>query len=145
MIVLDVGCGPGVYSIEMARLVSKNGKVIAADLQAGMLNKLKAKIAGKDIETRIVLHKCQKRKIGVSDRVDFILAFYMVHEVPDKQYFFKELSGILKNNGRMLIIEPKFHVSGQAFREMINIANDNGLKSAKAPKVFYSRTVILEH
>ncbi len=33
MTVLDVGCGPGFFSIEMARLVGADGSVIAADLQ----------------------------------------------------------------------------------------------------------------
>jgi len=42
---LDVGCGPGLFSIEMAAMVGKNGRVIAADLQEGMLKKLKNKIS----------------------------------------------------------------------------------------------------
>jgi ubiquinone/menaquinone biosynthesis C-methylase UbiE len=37
MTVLDIGCGPGFFSIEMAQLVGKSGKVFAADLQEGML------------------------------------------------------------------------------------------------------------
>ncbi|MCX6138897.1 MAG: methyltransferase domain-containing protein, partial [Ignavibacteriales bacterium] len=37
MTVLDIGCGPGFFSIEMAKMVGKTGKVISADLQEGML------------------------------------------------------------------------------------------------------------
>jgi ubiquinone/menaquinone biosynthesis C-methylase UbiE len=64
MTVLDLGCGPGFFSIEMAKMVNESGKVIAADLQEGMLEKLKKKIAGTDLETRIKLHKCGQKKIG---------------------------------------------------------------------------------
>ena len=44
MTVLDVGCGPGFFSIEMARMVGKSGRVIAADMQEGMLQIIKVKI-----------------------------------------------------------------------------------------------------
>jgi ubiquinone/menaquinone biosynthesis C-methylase UbiE len=37
MTVLDIGCGPGLFSVEMARMVGKSGRVIAVDLQEGML------------------------------------------------------------------------------------------------------------
>ena len=38
MIVLDVGCGPGFFSIELAQMVGNSGRVVAADLQEGMLS-----------------------------------------------------------------------------------------------------------
>ena len=38
MTVMDLGCGPGFFTIEMARMVGKNGNVTAVDLQEGMLN-----------------------------------------------------------------------------------------------------------
>ena len=46
MTVLDLGCGPGFFSIEIAKLLNNSGKVIAADLQEGMLDKLRKKIKG---------------------------------------------------------------------------------------------------
>ena len=46
MTALDIGCGPGFFSIEMAKMVGRNGKVISADLQEGMLKKLGKKIKG---------------------------------------------------------------------------------------------------
>ena len=39
MTVLDIGCGPGFFTIDMARIVGDSGRVIAADLQAAMLQK----------------------------------------------------------------------------------------------------------
>ncbi|NTV47311.1 MAG: class I SAM-dependent methyltransferase, partial [Chlorobiales bacterium] len=84
MTVLDVGCGPGFFSTGMAQLVGKSGRVIAADLQEGMLQKIRDKISGTELEDRITLHKCEETRIGVSEPVDFVLLFYMVHEVPNK-------------------------------------------------------------
>ena len=143
MIVLDVGCGPGLFSVEMATMVGEFGKVIAVDLQEGMLKKLENKIAGKKIAKRIELHQCEKNKIGISEKVDFVLAFYMIHEVPNQMDFFKEIKSILKPNGKIFIIEPKFHVSKRAFEDTINIAKEAGLKPFKKEKVFFSRAVVL--
>lgn len=145
MTVLDVGCGPGFFTIEMAKLVGKAGRVIAADLQEGMLDKLADKIAGKEIEKRISLHQCDKDRIGVTEKVDFVLVFYMVHEVPDQKNFFREIHSILKPGGKMLVIEPKFHVSGENFRNTLNIAREAGFKPLKRERVFMSRAVVLGH
>ena len=145
MTALDLGCGPGFFSVEMAIMVGESGLVIATDLQEGMLQKLKNKIRGTEIEKRIKLHKCEEDKIGVSENVDFVLAFYMVHEVPDQKKFFEEIKSILKPNGKALIVEPKlFHVSKGAFKESIMKAKEIGLEPVEKPRIFLSRAVILE-
>ena len=144
MTVLDVGCGPGLFSIEMAALVGASGKVIAADLQEGMLQRLESKIQGKEIESRIKLHQCQEDKIGVSENVDFALAFYMLHEVADQEEFLKEIKSILKPAGRIFIVEPKFHVSKKAMQITISRAKEIGLELVEKPEIFFSRSVILK-
>jgi ubiquinone/menaquinone biosynthesis C-methylase UbiE len=143
MTVLDLGCGPGFFTIEIARMLSGPGKVIAADLQDGMLEKVKSKIQGTELEQRIVLHKCLTNTIGAVKNVDFILAFYMIHEVPDHDRLFNELRSILKPDGKLYIIEPKFHVTKKAFAEMMNKVRSNGFEIIAQPKVFFSRAVLL--
>jgi ubiquinone/menaquinone biosynthesis C-methylase UbiE len=144
MTVLDVGCGPGFFSIDMAQMVGKPGRVIASDLQEGMLQKLRDKIQGTELEERITLHKCEENRIGVSEKVDFVLAFYMVHEVPRQEEFFHEIGAIIKPNGQVLIVEPPFRVSKRAFEETIRKARDAGFRLTERPKVFLSKAVILK-
>lgn len=141
--VLDIGCGPGVFSVAMAEMVGESGQVIAADLQEGMLQKLCDKIKGTELEKRIELHKCEADKIGISKKVDFVLAFYVVHEVPDHESLFREIRGLLKPNGKALIVEPNFHVSRKAFAETINLAKNLGFEVIGTPKIFVSRSVAL--
>jgi len=105
MTVLDIGCGPGFFSIDMAQMVGSTGRVIASDLQEGMLGKLRDKIKGTELEERIILHKCGKNKIALSENVDFVLAFYMVHEISNHDEFFSEIESLLRPNGQVFIVE----------------------------------------
>lgn len=141
---LDVGCGPGFFSIELAHLVGPTGHVVAADLQAGMLEKLRHKIKGTDLEKRITTVQCERDGINVSEKVDFILAFYMVHEVPDQVSFFRQLKPLLKEGGRGLLVEPKlFHVSKEAFQATLGLAEQAGFRIAPGPKLLLSWSALL--
>jgi ubiquinone/menaquinone biosynthesis C-methylase UbiE len=142
---LDVGCGPGFFSIYMAEMVGESGNVIAADLQEGMLEKLRTKIKGTELEGRITLHKCQEEKISVLEGVDFVLLFYVVHEIEKKEEFFNEIVTILKPEGQVLIVEPPFHVSKTEFEEIVRKSREAGLKEVGRPKVFLSKTVLLKN
>lgn len=144
MVILDVGCGSGFFTVELAKIINNSGKVIAADLQEGMLNKVKQKIQGSEIENKIILHKCGKNKIGVSEKVDLVLAFYMVHEVPDQNRFFKEIKSILIPNGILFVVEPKFHVSQTDFECTIKNAIAFGFKPVKKPRIYLSRSLVLK-
>ena len=144
MTVLDLGCGPGLFTVELAQMVGKEGRVIAADLQEGMLRKLREKIQGTYLEERITVHKCEVNRLGLSEGVDFVLAFYMVHEVPDQGNLFNEIKSILKPNGQVFIVEPPFHTSKKAFEETIRKAKDAGLMVVDRPKMFPNKAVILQ-
>jgi len=143
MTVLDLGCGPGFFSIEIAKLLAGSGKVIAADLQEGMLEKVKNKIKGTELEQRIEIHKCESSKIGISEKVDFVLLFYMIHEVTNQDELLEELKSILRPGGRIYIIEPKFHVSKKSFESMVGRIKNMGFEIIGTPKIFFSRTVLL--
>lgn len=144
MTVLDLGCGPGFFTREMALLAGEKGRVIAADLQEGMLRKVREKIKGTGLEERITLHRSEERKIGISGQVDFILLFYMVHEVPDKEAFFREIGTILREGGEVLMVEPPIHVTRSAFEKTIRIAREEGFTDRKGPGLLFSKSVILK-
>ena len=143
MTVLDFGCGSGYFTIDIAQMVGNSGRVIAADIQEGMLQKLKHKIHKTELEKRITLHKCEENNIGFLDKVDFVLAFYVIHELPNQVEFFEELESTLQRGGQVLVVEPPFHVSKSAFLKTIRNAQDAGFKLDAGPKVTFNKTVIL--
>jgi ubiquinone/menaquinone biosynthesis C-methylase UbiE len=139
---LDIGCGPGVYSIEMAELLGGTGKVIAVDMQKEMLEIIEKKIRGKSIEKNIVLHQCPQEKIDVKENVDFVLMFYVVHEVPSKKNLFNEVLPLINKNGLLMIVEPKL-VSAKSFNEMINYIKESGFEEYSKLKITLSRGIVL--
>ena len=140
--VLDLGCGPGFFSIEIAKMLNGSGKVIAADLQEGMLEKVETKIRGTLLEKKIELHKCEADRIGLKSKVDFILAFYVVHEIKDHKLLFEEMKALLKPDGKICIVEPSFHVSRNTFKDMIRNLMKAGFEVSQAPKILFSRSII---
>jgi len=146
MKVLDLGCGPGFFSIEMAKMVGANGQVIAVDLQEGMLQELARKIKGSALESRMKPVQCERDSINVSESVDFILVFYVVHEVPDKVSLFNQLRAVLNKQGQCLLVEPKlFHVSRKEFESTLNVAKDAGFSITEGPKLLFSWSAVLRN
>jgi ubiquinone/menaquinone biosynthesis C-methylase UbiE len=142
--VLDVGPGMGYFTIPLAKLVGDTGKVIAADLQQKMLDSLYHRALRAGVQDRIKLHQSAPDSIGISESIDFCLAFWMVHEVPDRTRFLDEISSRLKHGGLLLLVEPKLHVSKENFNKTLGIAKSAGLSVADQPKIFLSYSALLK-
>jgi len=113
-------------------------------LQEGMLQKVRNKIQGTQLGKIITTIKCEQDEISVPEKVDFILAFYMVHEVPNKDRLFEMMKNILNEKGEILIVEPKlFHVSKKEFDLTIGKAEKIGFKTSQGPKLHFSFSSIL--
>jgi ubiquinone/menaquinone biosynthesis C-methylase UbiE len=147
MKVMDVGSAMGYFSLELANLVGKNGKIICVDMQQKMLDVLKKRAGKVNLLERIETRLCSQESLGVDDlkeKLDFVLAFAMVHEVPDAVPFLKELSGTLKRKGLLLISEPAGHVIEEDFKKTISIAEQNNLKVIERPNIKSSLSALLQ-
>jgi ubiquinone/menaquinone biosynthesis C-methylase UbiE len=140
--VLDVGPGMGYLSIPLAKIVGENGKVFAADVQEKMLNALQKRAKRAGVEKRITLHLCKKDSLGLNIKFDFALAFWMIHEVPEQESFFKEIRSLLKPNGNLLISEPTIHVTKAMYEETVKKAIRAGFTLKSNPKIFLSRSAL---
>ena len=143
MTVMDLGCGMGHFSIGMAGLVGSSGKVIAVDLQQKMLDVMARRAQRSGLADRILPHLCRADDIGLEIPFDFILTFWMVHEVPDQETFFKQLNSVLAAEGKILIAEPKMHVTAEAFERTADIALSCGLQFIESPDIYFSRTALV--
>jgi ubiquinone/menaquinone biosynthesis C-methylase UbiE len=143
---IDLGCGPGYFTLPLAGMVGPGGRVHAVDLQPAMLDILSTRAARAGLADRIVLHPCEASSLGLGDleAAHFALAFAMVHEVPDAALFFREVHGALRAHGQMLLAEPAGHVSASAFAKTVDIAVAAGLRVAARRRIPFSRAALLE-
>jgi ubiquinone/menaquinone biosynthesis C-methylase UbiE len=143
MTVADIGCGMGYFSIAMAKMVGDEGVVIAVDLQQKMLDRMRKRAEKADVASRIRSVLVTEDDIGIKEPVDFVLAFWMVHEVPDIPRFLSRVFPVLKEAGKFLIAEPKMHVPNRKFQETLEYARSAGFQISAAPDIRISRAVIL--
>jgi 2-polyprenyl-3-methyl-5-hydroxy-6-metoxy-1,4-benzoquinol methylase len=144
MTVMDIGCGGGFASLGLARLVGEDGLVISADLQPEMLEIVRERAAGAGLLERIRLHRCEQDRIGLHVQVDFAVAFYMVHEVPDSASFMSEVFALVRPGGCFFLAEPKFHTSLRDFERTLEEALSKGFRVLERPRVILSRAAVLQ-
>jgi ubiquinone/menaquinone biosynthesis C-methylase UbiE len=144
MIVADIGCGMGYFSVAMARMVGPAGRVLSVDLQEKMLQYLEKRAEGAGVQDRISAILAEPDDIKITDsQVDFMLAFWMVHEVKDIPRFFGQVAKALKPSGSMLCVEPRMHVSPRRFGEILGYGKSAGFVVSDGPKVGMSRSAVL--
>jgi ubiquinone/menaquinone biosynthesis C-methylase UbiE len=141
----DLGCGPGFFTLPLARMVGAEGRVIAVDLQPMMLDIVQSRADRAGLTQRIALQACAVDDLRLEGwgRVDFALAFAIVHEVPDARWFFAQVAGVLEEGARLLLVEPIGHVGGDAFARTLEIASGAGLRVTSIPRVALSRAALL--
>ncbi len=140
----DLGCGRGMFSLSLAKLVGENGRVYSVDLQTEMLDALRKRAEKAGLIGRIRLVHAAPDNIGIADPVDFVLAFWMVHEVKDKRIFFDQVAAVLKQGGSFLMVEPKMHVSARQFENTLDLAQNAGYAVLDRPRIRISRAALLK-
>jgi 2-polyprenyl-3-methyl-5-hydroxy-6-metoxy-1,4-benzoquinol methylase len=73
---------------------------------------------------------------------DFVLAFWMAHEVANHLVFFEEIKSFLKPSGKFFLSEPILHVNQAMFEKTVKTAESVGLVLKEKPKISLSRSAL---
>jgi SAM-dependent methyltransferase len=141
--VIDIGPGMGYFTIPLLKLVGKEGKVIAVDIQEKMLAVLKRRAIKAGVDSRLITHLSKPDDFGLKEKADFIVAFWMLHEVTNQIKFLKDVKKLMKGTACLLIVEPRLHVTKMAFDRTIQLAEESGLKIRAYPAISLSRAILL--
>jgi 2-polyprenyl-3-methyl-5-hydroxy-6-metoxy-1,4-benzoquinol methylase len=101
--------------------------------RAGLADRIEARLARPD-------------RLGISDlagRVDVAFALHVVHEVPNAASFFREIAAALKPDGRVVFVEPRGHVSEEAFAASLSAAEQAGLLVVERPHIRHDPAALL--
>lgn len=106
--VADFGCGSGFFSLAFAEIIGESGKVHSFDILPAALESVasKAKLAGISniIPERANLEKESGSKLP-SESIDWVIMKDMLFQNKMKSIVIKEAFRVLKNGGKILIVE----------------------------------------
>jgi ubiquinone/menaquinone biosynthesis C-methylase UbiE len=146
MTVLEPGPGMGFFTLPVSRMVGPAGKVVAVDIQPKMLQSLRRRAQKAGTSERVETRLSRPDSLGIGDlsgKVDFVLAFAVVHELPSMESFFREAAAALKAGATMLLAEPAGHVNQAKFQDELKAAQDAGLEVASQPAIRSSLAAVL--
>jgi ubiquinone/menaquinone biosynthesis C-methylase UbiE len=136
MTILEPGPGMGFFTLPLARMTGPSGRVVAVDIQIRMLDSLRRRALKAGLLPRIETRLAQPNSMGIDDlkgAVDFVLAFFVVHEIPSAEAFFGEAAAALKPGGLLLLVEPAGHVKPEKFQRELEAAHAAGFEVAERP------------
>ena len=128
MAVLDAGCGPGRLTVPLARRVGPDGRVLALDVQPGMLARAKTRTVAAG-HANVEFRAAALGSAGLPvDHFDRAVLVTVLGEIPDRAAALAELSGTLKPGGILAIVEVIFDPHFQGRRTVTGLATAAGLR-----------------
>ena len=147
MTVLEPGCGMGYFTLPIARMTGPAGRVVAVDLQPKMIEGLTRRARRAGLLERIEAVACAAGDLGLAARpgvVDLAVVIHVLHEVRDRQRFLEQLHDALRPGGRLLLLEPKGHVSRETLDAELALSERAGFRPAREPVHGRSHGALLE-
>jgi SAM-dependent methyltransferase len=137
----------GFFTLDLARMVGPRGRVVAVDLQPRMLAGLKRRAGKAGLLERIEIRQAGGDSLNVADlagSVDVALLLLVLHEVPDPGRFLAEIRETLKPGGRLLLVEPRGHVTVADFDASLALARKVGFLLVDRPRLGRDLAALLE-
>lgn len=105
MTVCDMGCGNGFYTLQLAKLVGREGRVLAVDIQQEMLRLLQARAAEDSLTNiELILGTPIDPKLPRA-AIDLILCVDVYHEFTDPEAMLVAMRRSLRVNGQIVLVE----------------------------------------
>jgi len=103
--VADIGAGPGVLSVPIAKAVAPRGKVYAVEIDKGYFPHIAEKAAAEKVTNVVtVLGAFTDPQLPARD-VDVALFHDVLHHIQDRAGYLKAMAGYMKPQGRIAIVE----------------------------------------
>ena len=103
--VVDLGAGVGYFTWRLAKQVGSDGRVMAVDIQPGMLERLRETLQERRVDNvEVVLSEPDNPLLPVRE-VDLVLLVDVYHELAFPEAMMDHVRRSLKPGGRVVIIE----------------------------------------
>ena len=105
-IVADVGAGDGFFTTRLSKAVGNDGRVLAVDVAADALRRLRGRITDDALSNVEVVQGTADDPKLPSGSVDAALIVNAYHEMAEHQAMLTKIRSALKPSGRLVIVEP---------------------------------------
>ena len=105
MTVVEIGPGPGRLLVPAARRVLPGGKAVGVELQQGMLDKLRRKLAGDDPGNIELICGDATQMLLPRESADVVYLCTVLGEIPDRRTALANCFDALRPGGRLSITE----------------------------------------
>jgi len=103
--VLELGPGPGAFTVDAARQVGATGRLIAVDIQSGMIAQVEARVKAAGI-TNVETHVASAYELPLPDAsVDRAYLVTVLPEIPDPVRALREVYRVLRPGGVVSMTE----------------------------------------
>jgi ubiquinone/menaquinone biosynthesis C-methylase UbiE len=144
MVIADLGSGSGFYSMEAARIISTMGKVYAVDVQKDLLGRLKKDAERNGFQNIEILAGDLERLGGTRIRdnsCDVVIASNVLFMIEDRKTFLLEARRILKQKGRILLVDWSASFSHMGPHPEQVIYKDDAIKLVKEAGFVFEREI----
>ena len=104
-VICDMGCGNGFYTLKLAELTGKQGKVYAVDIQEEMLDKLERRARQARVENIVPVHGSVTDPGRPENAFDLVLMVDVYHEFSHPEVMLRAIRASLKPAGRIALAE----------------------------------------
>ncbi len=105
MVVADIGSGSGIFSRPLAKGIVPDGKVIAVDIDPGLLSYVKERAAKENIPN-IETHLGQADDAALPGQiVDLAFIHDVLHHIEHRDVYLKNLAKYIQPDGRIVVID----------------------------------------
>ncbi len=104
-VICDMGCGNGFYTVKLAQLTGKKGKVYAVDIQQEMLDMLKQSVRAARLENVEPLLGTETDPRLPENSIDLLLMVDVYHEFSQPEAMLKAIRKSLTQSGRIALVE----------------------------------------
>jgi ubiquinone/menaquinone biosynthesis C-methylase UbiE len=134
--ICDLGCGNGFYTLQLAEMVGEKGKIYAVDIQAEMLQLLRARMKDTGLKNiKPILGGLIDPKLPENE-LDMVLLVDVYHEFSHPEQMLAAIRKSLKPDGRLVLVEfreedPKVPIKPEhkmSKAQILKELNPNGFK-----------------
>lgn len=145
MKVLELGCGTGLFTVEIAQRLGEGGQLHVIELQEAYLCRAQARIKAAGLQARVAFHHSGAYALPLdTDSIDLAVVIATLGQIPERLTALHELRRVLKPGAHLVISEElpdPAYVPAPVMRRWLTAARYRAVGQSGSPFCYTQRYV----